>query len=140
MVWPRYVLATCEALGGDCALAVWPAAAVELVVAAIDIADDLIDGDLPDLEPHMRGRLTNATAAMAFVSQLCVAHTMAQAPADNANVIARLVGMGAYGSCAGQDLDLLLERCPSASTADALDATLRKSGSLGAWHVRSGRR
>src|SRR4051812_27753684 len=40
MTWPPYVYATCEALGGDTAHAVWPAAAVELVVAAIDVADD----------------------------------------------------------------------------------------------------
>jgi geranylgeranyl pyrophosphate synthase len=132
MVWPRYVLATCEALGGDCSRAVWPAAAVEVTVAAIDVADDLIDGDLADLPAIMRARLTNAATALAFVGQLCMARAMACVPAENAGLIARLIATCAYGSAAGQDLDLLLETRPSPSTEEALEATRRKSGSLGA--------
>ena len=130
--WPRYVIAACRALGGDASLAIWPAAAVELVIAAIDIADDLIDGDLPDLTPLERGRMTNAIAALAFASQGCLARAMACLPAENAMLVDRLVAAGAYGSVAGQDLDLVLEARPFVSKEEALEATRRKSGSLGA--------
>lgn len=133
VTWPRYVLCACRVFGGDAALAIWPAAAVELVIAAIDIADDLIDGDLAELSPLERARLTNAVAALAFASQGCMARATASClPPANSHLIARLVAACAYGSTAGQDLDLVLQARAFVSKEEALEATVRKSGSLGA--------
>jgi geranylgeranyl pyrophosphate synthase len=132
MTWPPYVYATCEALGGDTALAVWPAAAVELVVAAIDVADDLIDGEFADLSQREQGRLTNAATALAFLGQACLARVAHQLPPENAALLTRQLAAGAYASATGQDLDLLLESQPATSKQDALQVTERKSGSLGA--------
>src|SRR5437870_5174134 len=45
--WPKFVLETCRALGGAAGEgAAWATAAVEFAVTAIDVADDLADGDL----------------------------------------------------------------------------------------------
>lgn len=132
MTWPRYVFATCEALGGDTSLAIWPSAAVDLVIAAIDVADDLIDGEYAELSPRERGRLTNAATALAFMGGACLARVAHQLPPDNFAVLAAVLGAGAYASAAGQDLDLLLESHADASKYEAMEATERKSGSLGA--------
>jgi len=132
MTWPPYVFAWCEALGGDPSLATWPAAAVDLVIAAIDVADDLIDGEYAELSQRERGRLTNAATALAFTSQACLAHAADQVPPNTVAWLARLLGRGAYASAAGQDLDLLLESQADATKHDALEATERKSGALGA--------
>jgi geranylgeranyl diphosphate synthase type I len=132
--WAPYVFETAEALGSrDDSQAVVPAAAVECTVASIDVADDLLDDEWDDLEVD-RGRALNGSVALAFLGQYCAS----QLPA-RAHAIQHVLASGALASCDGQDLDLLLEAVrDDIEEQRALQATLRKSGSLGAMACQVG--
>ena len=69
----------------------------------------------------------NGALALAFLGQTCATQL-----GRRGAVIADLVARSSLGSCAGQDLDLLFETALEIDEARALQATLRKSGSLGA--------
>jgi geranylgeranyl pyrophosphate synthase len=116
--WAPSVLQTARALGAvdECAMAA-VAAAVECAIAAIDIADDLVDDewDEADIDPK---QALNACLALAFLAQYC---------AGDRPAIQAMLAHGALGSCAGQDLDLLLEGTTEVNERSALRATVAKS-------------
>ena len=127
--WPPYVFETCRALDGDEAAAVAAAAAVECAVAAIDVVDDLIDDEWTSCAQD-RPRALNASVALAFLAQHCAAQVAGALGPERALLIQAILSEGTVGSCAGQDLDVVLETTADVSEERALEATWRKSGSL----------
>src|SRR5688500_14173283 len=69
-IWPRLVVETALSLGGQPKPAALAAAAVELAVTAIDVADELMDNDWHG-EPADRARAQNASAAFSFLATTC---------------------------------------------------------------------
>jgi geranylgeranyl pyrophosphate synthase len=135
--WPAFVLDTCHALGGDAAAAVHVAAAVELVVAAIDVRDDAIDGDLDDAGSEARDRAINASLALNAVGLRCLL-TGNGVPIHRLPRVLEIVSHGTVACCDGQDADLLLEASHDVTEEDAHDMTRRKSGSLVAMACQAG--
>ncbi|HEY3061024.1 MAG TPA: polyprenyl synthetase family protein [Chloroflexota bacterium] len=124
--WAPYVFSTARAFGyADQAGLAMATAAVECAVGAIDVTDDLVDDEW-DLELD-RNRALNGSLGLAFLAQVCAAQL-----GQRARLVGELVAQQSLGSCAGQDLDLVLEAALEVAEERALQATLRKSGSLGA--------
>jgi geranylgeranyl pyrophosphate synthase len=127
--WPGFVLRACGALGGDLRVAPLAAASVELAVTAIDVVDDLIDGDFQGSLAD-RARAQNASLTLGWLSQRCATQLAEHVGSERAQRVADVIAAGSLGSCDGQDLDMLLERSSDVTEELALDATARKSGSL----------
>jgi len=127
--WPAFVVDVCQALGGDPQAAAIAAAAVDFAVAAIDVADDLIDEDW-NAQLASSARATNASLALAWLADNCVHSLVPMLGADRAHAMGQALRRGSISSCAGQDLDLLLEKAPDVTEEAALDVTQLKSGSL----------
>lgn len=129
--WPKFVLETCSALGGDSAAAAWAAAAVEFAVTAIDVADDLADGDLVgDREATIRA--PSAALALGWLAQHCCARTAEAIGFQRAHRLSLLLATGSLASCAGQDRDMLMEAQADVSEESAAKTSWRKSGALAA--------
>jgi geranylgeranyl pyrophosphate synthase len=97
-LWARLPLTCAAAAGGHPAAAVPVAAALEVIAAALELLDDLEDGDLPADDPlraHGLPRLANATTGL-----LTIGLSLLPTPADAA--LADMVLLAA----AGQDADL----------------------------------
>jgi geranylgeranyl pyrophosphate synthase len=135
-LWPSSVLKVAAALNGPMEAAAIAAAAVELAVAAIDVADEIIDDEWQG-DARSRARAVNASVALSFMGQACAGKLAELLGASRAGRIARIIGDGSLGSCAGQDLDLLLEYT-DASDEQAYAMTQRKSGGLVAMAFKVG--
>lgn len=127
--WPAFVTLTCAALGGEPCAAAHAAAAVEFAVAAIDVADDVVDGDQSS-DTLSGNRAVNASLALSWLAQRCATSLVDILGADRAERIGRLLAEGSLGSCAGQDFDLALEGCSNPGEVRSLAMTSGKSGSL----------
>lgn len=127
--WPALVCELCRALGGDARAAQRAAAAVEFAVAAIDVADDLVDDEWDGTPDHQR-RAVNASLALSCLAQDCALRLVDPLGRAGATVVAQLVARASLASCAGQDLDLRLETSAEVSEQQAYDMTRQKSGSL----------
>ncbi|CCF86038.1 polyprenyl synthetase family protein [Nitrolancea hollandica] len=127
--WPAFVLDTCQALGGEREQASKAATAVEFVVAAIDVIDDLIDDDW-DGDLVQRARALNASLALSWLAQRCASHVSDGQTVEQTHRITNLIAQGSLASCAGQDLDLVFEAISDVSEERAHEMTRLKSGSL----------
>jgi geranylgeranyl diphosphate synthase, type I len=134
----RYVFEPAHVLGqrADDGVAL-AAAAVECAVGAIDVADDLIDHEWHDAELTTEAAI-NASLALAFLGQCCIAQLAERIGIPRAHMVQTLLAAGALGSCGGQELDLLLESAADVNAERALQATIIKSGSLGAMACQVG--
>lgn len=128
-IWPALVLDTCHALGGDLEAAVDVAVAMECVAATADVVDDLVDQEWDEaLAPS--GRAINATLALSFLAQRCAGKVVTRLGAVRSCLINQLLAQGILDACAGEDLDLRLERTSAVTEEDAHEMTRRKSGSF----------
>jgi geranylgeranyl diphosphate synthase type I len=136
-VWPRVVVEMALALGGPPGPAALAAAAVELAVTGIDVADELMDNDWQGAEAD-RARAQNASVAFAFLATACAAELSATLGPERATSVARLLAHGSFACSDGQDMDVLLERTTDVTEDIAHEMTRRKSGSLIAMACRVG--
>lgn len=130
--WAPYVFGAASAFGlaADDPVAL-AAAAVECAIAAIDVADDVIDDEWN--EPRIsRNQAINASLGLGFLAHACAAQLSSSIALPRAQTITALLSAGALQSCSGQADDLLLESQADVQTERALEATIAKSGSLGA--------
>lgn len=127
--WPRFVLGTARALGGDVRAARGAAAALELVIAATDVVDDLVDGDW-DARVARPEQATNATLALSWLAQHAVGRLAEQVGAERAVSIGQVLARGIVSACTGEDLDIRFEAIGTPGEDDAHEMTLLKSGSL----------
>ncbi|MGE5619876.1 MAG: polyprenyl synthetase family protein [Sphingomonadaceae bacterium] len=120
---------TAYAFGGEGDEWITAAAAVELAVAAIDVVDDLIDGEW-DGEGITQGRASNASQALSWLAQRAILDEAPSIGVGRTLLLSRLLLTGAFDCCGGQDLDLLMETNADVTEEAAHEMTLLKSGSL----------
>lgn len=80
----------------------------------------------------------NASLALTALAQCCAWELAGRIGSGRASRIGSLLAQGSLASCAGQDLDLVLEAVADVSEEAAHEATWRKSGSLFALACRVG--
>jgi geranylgeranyl pyrophosphate synthase len=115
------------------------AAAVELLVAALDVLDDVEDGDHSALVAEAGiAQALNVSTALLFLSQRAVTQLAADGiDSDRVGLIADALSSAGARATGGQFLDLGLEGRGAASSEAALDIARRKAGSLVAGACRA---
>jgi competence protein ComQ len=138
--WSELVKTACDASNGNVFAAARVAAAVETLAAALDVLDDIEDGDQSALL-DLAGlpQTLNVSTALLFLSQLILSelHIDGVAPksiSDFTHTMSRL-GLIATG---GQHNDLSINARSEISLSEALQITIDKSGSLAACACRLG--
>jgi geranylgeranyl pyrophosphate synthase len=116
-------------LGGDPRASVVAAAAVELMVAAADVADDIVDAEW-DSAVADQGRALNASFALLLLAQRCAAQLHQHVEPTRGRKIQKMLIDGGLAACTGQDLDLLYEQSATVDEEQAHEMTRRKSGSI----------
>ncbi len=145
LVRPRLCLLSCEAAGGDPAVAVPAAAAVELIHNF-----SLIHDDVEDRDEVRRGRATvwkrwgeaqavNAGDCMYSLAYAALAELDAEgvSPARRLRTLA-LMSEACIRLCEGQSHDLALQERPQVSQAEYLDMIGRKTAALMACAAETG--
>jgi geranylgeranyl pyrophosphate synthase len=127
--WSGFVMEPARVLGGATPAAAMAAALVELSVAAIDIADDLIDGDFIG-DRQEQHRAMNAAVGLGLLTQRAYVELAKLISAERAMRVAERAARWSLGSVDGQDRDVLLQARVDVSEDEALAVTRRKSGSL----------
>lgn len=133
-MWTRLVDACCTAVSGNTAAAIRVAAAVEVLIAALDVLDEVEDGDQSSfIEKFGTPRALNASTALLFFSQ----KLLMQLPVDGIDpaMLPRFFNtVSSFGlaATAGQDQDLSTTASQSISLENALRICSGKSGSLAA--------
>jgi geranylgeranyl pyrophosphate synthase len=130
--WPAVVLASCAATGGNERGAVTVAAAVELFIAALDVLDDVEDGDpSPLVAAAGVPQALNVSTALLMLAYRLLGQLSDDGVAHD--LVARQVyTMAQAGLTAtiGQHRDLAVEGAADLSTEDALDIARQKAGAL----------
>lgn len=107
--WGVLPLLVCEAAGGDPERALPVGVALECLISALDVLDDVEDRDNPGAPWHARGRSTaiNVATFLLFLSQLAISQIAGQgAPAETALEVARVFAAAGARACGGQQRDL----------------------------------
>ena len=109
--WPLLPLMVCEAVSGDFTQALPAAAALQLLMAAGDVFDDIEDADSEDslAAKHGPGLSANAATALLILAEKALLRLKARNIEDN--VIFQVmdsINSGYTAACAGQHLDLRL--------------------------------
>ena len=122
--WPLLPLIVCEAISGRYDRALPVAAAIQFLMAACDVFDDIEDADSPDSLSARYGFAvaTNVATALIFLGERAI--TRLERSDVDADVIVRVIDTinSLYAvACAGQHLDL----SPSSETLISEDAYLQ---------------
>jgi geranylgeranyl pyrophosphate synthase len=123
--WSRLVWTCCEAAGGDRSAAVPVAAAVELFMVALDMLDDVEDGE----ESPLDSLLGSARALNASTGLILLAHQSLLNVVHGSELLELLLNAG-LRACSGQDADLTpaVEQPPG--LRQALEVAGAKSATL----------
>jgi geranylgeranyl diphosphate synthase, type I len=127
--WTGFVMESARVLGGSSEAAAAAGALVELAVGAIDIADDLIDGDFIGSRED-KHRAMNAAVGLGLLTQRAIVELAIHVGPARATHIAERAARWSLASVDGQDRDVLLQARVDVSEDEALAVTRRKSGSL----------
>jgi geranylgeranyl pyrophosphate synthase len=123
--WAKLVWTCCTAAGGQCEQAVPVAAAVEIFMVALDVLDDIEDGEATPLHANFgSARTLNISTGLLFLAQQCLlntAHGSAAAP--------MLLDTGLCAA-SGQHADLADDAQQCYDLDAALAITAGKSASL----------
>lgn len=135
------VVGACVCAGGDWRHAAWPAVAMECVMAAADVLDDVADGNL-DLLPEgfsPGAALTAAAGLLALAGEAVVRGEDDDVPPLTAVALARLLG-GAFARAAEGQAQGLMPATAPATPVHAYQVASEKSGPLGSLAARLGAR
>jgi geranylgeranyl diphosphate synthase type I len=125
MRWARLVWTTCMAAGGSWQDALPAAATVEVFMTALDILDDIEDGEPHPLDAELGpARALNVTTGLILMTQWCLLDTPI-----GASALRILLGAGLQ-ACSGQHSDLTPLSEQHASFNTALAITQDKSAAL----------
>ena len=127
--WLRFVVEPCDALGGDLASTPYAVAAVECVLAAADVVDDVVDGDW-DHQRSPVGCGVNASLALSHLAQRALDQLALTCAPQRLARIRSALSAGVLQACAGEDLDLRFENRVDVGVEQAHTMTSWKSGSL----------
>ncbi len=133
--WPAIMLQVGDALGASREEVLEAATAVEFIIGALDIIDDIVDEELdPDLAV---GRCLNATLALLALAEVVTLRLSQRLSPSRADLFRGAVQEGVAAATTGEDLDILFEQDQNVDETAALDMTSRKSGSLVAMAFRA---
>lgn len=135
--WLRFVAEPCVALGGELLAVPYTAAAVEFVLAAADVVDDIADGDW-DFRRSPLGCGVNASFALSHLAQRALDRLTPGCTPDQLARIRFALNAGVLQACAGEDLDLRFEMRNDVGVEEAHTMTVWKSGALVAMACRMG--
>jgi geranylgeranyl pyrophosphate synthase len=127
--WSSFVVETCRVLSGDPVAAAIAAAMVEFVVAAIDITDDIVDGDWTG-DARDQARAVNASVGLTLLAHRTQSLLATRLGVARAATIADRMAVLSLATVDAQDRDILMQDRLDVSEDEALDVTRRKSGSL----------
>jgi len=130
--WPALVLATSAAAGGELRAAVRVGAAVEIFLAALDVLDEVEDGDRSAIiDAAGAAQATNvATSLLLLAQQLLLTLTDVGLTADRVLVLARTLIAAGVAATGGQHGDLAAEEDRLISATDAHTIARQKAGAL----------
>ncbi len=131
-LWPSLVLATSAAAGGDPHAAIRVAAAVEIFMAALDVFDEVEDGDQSALiDAAGSAQATNvATTLLLLAQQLLLKLVDVGLAAEQTLMLAQTLTAAGVEAAGGQHRDLAAEKDRMISAADALAIARQKAGTL----------
>ncbi|HEX3722765.1 MAG TPA: polyprenyl synthetase family protein, partial [Nitrolancea sp.] len=130
--WPQLVGAVAAAVHASESAASRVAAAVEVFLAALDVLDEIEDGDSsPLVEQAGLPLALNASTALLFISQSILAGLPndGTVASDRSEIMSALATLG-ISATAGQHRDLSQPSELTPTLAEALDISRAKSGSL----------
>jgi len=139
--WGLLPLLVCADARGDPRQAFPLAVAVECLIAATDVLDDVQDGDNADGLWRVCGlaSATNVATLLLFLSQLALGRLAQQGvPGETTAAIARLFGGAGARACAGQQHDLDAARGAEIDEDTYLATSALKSASLVECACRAG--
>ena len=133
-LWPSLVLAASTAVDGDLRAAIRVAAAVEIFMAALDLFDEIEDGDQSaTIEAAGPAQATNvATALLLLAQQTLLSLTDSGLAAGRVLTLARTLTAAGVAATGGQHSDLAAEGDRTVSAADAHAIARQKAGVLAA--------
>lgn len=135
--WFRFVAEPCAALGGEMLAVPYAAVAVEFVLAAADVVDDIADGDW-DSRRSPPGCGVNASFALSHLAQRALDRLAVSCPPARLARVRAALNTGVVQACAGEDLDLRFETRSDVGVEQAHTMTVWKSGALVAMACRMG--
>jgi geranylgeranyl pyrophosphate synthase len=132
--WPSLVLATSTAAGGDLALAVRVGAAVEIFMAALDVFDEVEDGDQAELiDAAGVPQATNVATSLLLIAQRTIlALTDTALAPERVLLLASTLTTAGVEATGGQHSDLAAEGDRTISAADSYAIAQQKAGALAA--------
>lgn len=123
--WAHPILTCCTAAGGEWSAAIAVAAAVEVLMVALDLLDDEEDGETHALHVELgASRTLNVTTGLLFLTQWNLLNSTVCPSA--ASILVR----AALQACSGQHIDLSPVLGQELSLENALTVTQDKSGAL----------
>lgn len=141
--WPLLTLGSCEAAsGGRWEHAIPAAAAMEVFIAALDLLDDLQDGDADGVIATCgEAQALNVSTGLLMLSQRMLLRLSDRGVgAETVLAVGRELAGAALTVGGGQHLDLAHESRPTISEQEALDVASRKSATLVSCACRIGAR
>ena len=138
--WPLFVLLSCQsASAGEWHHALPAAAAFEFLTSALEIIDDLQDGDMGPLQAsYGEAQALNVAYELLMLSQRALWRLgQWNVPSEKRVAVAEALSFAAATAGNGQHLDLLYESRPDVSEDECLQVASQKSAGLvsGAFRV-----
>lgn len=131
-LWPATVLAACAAAGGDLTIGSKVAAAVEIFMAALDVMDEIEDGDQSPLVEAVGipQALNIATALLLLPQTLLSKLTTDGITLARVALLTQTLAEAGLTATGGQHRDLLGEQHNALSYEDAIETARMKAGAL----------
>jgi len=137
--WVTLVLAACVATGGDVAYGARVAAAIEVFMAALDVLDEIEDGDAsPTAAAAGIPQALNGATALLLLAPRLLLDLPARDGLPHPGDFARVLVDGGLIATGGQHLDLTGEGFAAGSPEEALAIARRKAGALASAACRLG--
>lgn len=137
--WVMLALAACVATGGDVAYGARVAAAVEVFMAALDVLDEIEDGDAsPTAAAAGIPQALNGATALLLLAPRMLLDLPTRDGLPSPGDFARVLVDGGLTATGGQHLDLTGEGFAAGSPEEALAVARRKAGVLASVACRLG--
>jgi geranylgeranyl pyrophosphate synthase len=137
--WVHLVLAACAATGGEVAYGAHVAAAVEVFMAALDVLDEIEDGDSsPTVAAAGIPQALNVATALLLLGQRMLLELPPRPGLPSPGDFARVLTTGGVTATTGQHLDLANEGFSAGSSDEVLEIARRKAGALAGAACRLG--
>jgi geranylgeranyl diphosphate synthase type I len=129
--WPAFVLATSKSVSGNAAAATRIAAAIEILVTALDVLDEVEDGDVSDLINAVGSpRAINTSTALLALGYSVLSELHRDGVAfERIPTFIHAISSSIFCATVGQDADLSIE-LQQASVSTVHNVARMKAGSL----------